>query len=102
MSNLQAIPSVDQLLQTQSALDLIAVYGRPLTLNALRLALVEVRARLIADPQAAAPKNDLILADAESRLTAWTKPTLRPVINATGVILHTNLGRRFPPVANGR
>ncbi len=93
MSNLQAIPSVDQLLQTQSALDLIAVYGRPLTLNALRLALVEIRARLIADPQAAAPKNDLILADAESRLTAWTKPTLRPVINATGVILHTNLGR---------
>ncbi len=93
MSNLQAIPSVDQLLQTQSALDLIAVYGRPLTLNALRLALVEIRARLIADPQAAVPKNDLILADAESRLTAWTKPTLRPVINATGVILHTNLGR---------
>ena len=93
MSNLQAIPSVDQLLQTQSALDLIAVYGRPLTLNALRSALDEIRARLIADPQAAAPKNDRILADAESRLAAWTKPTLQPVINATGVILHTNLGR---------
>ena len=93
MSNLQAIPSVDQLLQTQSALDLIAVYGRPLTLNALRSALDEIRARLIADPQAAAPKNDRILADAESCLAAWTKPTLQPVINATGVILHTNLGR---------
>ena len=93
MSNLQAIPSVDQLLQTQSALDFIAVYGRPLTLNALRSALDEIRARLIADPQAAAPKNDRILADAESCLAAWTKPTLQPVINATGVILHTNLGR---------
>ncbi|MEW6406705.1 MAG: L-seryl-tRNA(Sec) selenium transferase, partial [Chloroflexota bacterium] len=30
---------------------------------------------------------------AESRLVTWTRPTLLPVINATGVILHTNLGR---------
>ena len=36
---------------------------------------------------------DLILTQAESRLRAWTNPTLLPVINATGVILHTNLGR---------
>lgn len=93
MSNFQAIPSVDQLLQTQKATDLIAVYGRPLTLNALRLALDEVRARLKTNHQAAAPENDLILSDAESCLAAWTKPTLQPVINATGVILHTNLGR---------
>jgi len=36
---------------------------------------------------------EVILAQAESHLTAWTSPTLLPVINATGVILHTNLGR---------
>jgi L-seryl-tRNA(Ser) seleniumtransferase len=35
----------------------------------------------------------VILSQAESHLTAWTASTLRPVINATGVILHTNLGR---------
>ncbi len=93
MSNLQAIPSVDQLLQTQTAMDLIAIYGRPLILNALRSALDEIRTRLVADSQAAVPGNSLILADAESRLAAWIKPTLQPVINATGVILHTNLGR---------
>ena len=28
-----------------------------------------------------------------ARLRAWTAPTLQPVINATGVIIHTNLGR---------
>ena len=93
MSNLQAIPSVDQLLQTQTVMDLIAMYGRPLTLNALRSILDEIRARLVADPQAAPPQIDFILSQADARLIAWTKPTLQPVINATGVILHTNLGR---------
>ncbi len=74
------------------------MYGRPLTLDALRKTLSDVRARLKSEPQAAAPENDSILSDAEYRLSAWTKPTLQPVINATGVILHTNLGRA--PLSN--
>jgi L-seryl-tRNA(Ser) seleniumtransferase len=93
MTNLQTLPSVEQLLQTQRARDLITHYGRPLTLDALRSTLDEVRTRLKLDPQMAAPENDLILSQAESHLSAWTMPTLQPVINATGVILHTNLGR---------
>ena len=93
MTNLQTLPSVEQLLQTQHAGDLIAQYGRPLTLDALHSILDEVRTRLKLDPQVAAPENDLILSQTESRLSAWTAPTLQPVINATGVILHTNLGR---------
>ncbi len=93
MNNLRTLPSIEQLLQTRRAADLIAVYGRALTLDALRSTLADVRARLKPDPEAAAPENDSILSDAESRLSAWTKPTLRPVVNATGVILHTNLGR---------
>ena len=93
MTNLQTLPSVEQLLQSQRAGDLIAHYGRPLTLDALRSTLDEVRARLKLDPQIAAPENVLIFSQAKSRLSAWTAPTLQPVINATGVILHTNLGR---------
>ena len=93
MTNLQTLPSVEQLLQTQHAGDLIAHYGRPLTLDALRSTLDEVRTRLKLDPKAVASENDLILSQAESRLSVWTAPTLQPVINATGVILHTNLGR---------
>ena len=77
----------------QRAGDLIAHYGRPLTLDALRSTLDEVRTRLKLDPEAVASENDLILSQAESRLSVWTGPTLQPVINATGVILHTNLGR---------
>ncbi len=93
MTNLQTLPSIEQLLQSRHAANLIKQYGRPLTLDALRSTLDEVRARLKLDPQAAAPENDSILSRAESRLASWTASTLKPVINATGVILHTNLGR---------
>lgn len=91
MTNLRNLPSVDQLLK--HADDLIARFGRPLTLDALRLTLDETRARLKHDRGSASPSFDSILASAESHLAAWTTPSLAPVINATGVILHTNLGR---------
>jgi len=98
MTNLQTLPSIEQLLQTPRAADLIARYGRPLTLDALRSTLDETRARLKLAPQLAAPENDFILSQTESHLSAWTASTLQPVINATGVILHTNLGRA--PLSN--
>ncbi len=79
-------------------MELIAAYGRPLTLDALRSTLDETRARIKTGLQSVAPEMDLILSHAESHLSAWTKPTLQPVINATGVILHTNLGRA--PLSN--
>jgi len=91
MSELRNLPSVEQLLQ--NATHLIEMYGRPLTLDALRLTLDSTRARFKTDPETALPSTDLILTESESHLTTWTKPTLLPVINATGVILHTNLGR---------
>jgi L-seryl-tRNA(Ser) seleniumtransferase len=90
---LRNLPSIDGLLQTETAAHLIARFGRPLTLDALRQILDDIRARFKLNPTMALPLPDLILAQAESTLTAWTKPTLVPVINATGVILHTNLGR---------
>lgn len=91
MNSLRDLPSVEQLLQ--SATHLIDNYGRPLTLDALRLTLDETRARFKADPEIALPSIDSILTQAESHLTTWTASSLYPVINATGVILHTNLGR---------
>jgi L-seryl-tRNA(Ser) seleniumtransferase len=99
MSQLRNLPSVEQLLQTQTATELIATYGRPLTLDAIRVSLDEVRTRIKATPQTDAPSTDLILTRAESHLSAWTAATLAPVINATGVILHTNLGRA--PLSEG-
>ena len=91
MNSLRDLPSVEQLLQ--NATYLIETYGRPLTVDALRLTLDETRARFKLNPETALPSMDIILSQAESHLSASTAPTLLPVINATGVILHTNLGR---------
>ena len=91
MKSLRNLPAIEQLLQASG--DLIAAYGRPLTLDALRTTLDDVRARFKQDPELALPSQAEILSLAESRLISWTKPTLIPVINATGVIIHTNLGR---------
>ena len=91
MTSLRNLPSVEQLLQI--ATDLIAAYGRPLTLHALRASLDDARARFKLHPELALPSIEEILFQAASYLSAWTQPTLIPVINATGVIIHTNLGR---------
>jgi L-seryl-tRNA(Ser) seleniumtransferase len=39
------------------------------------------------------PEQSVLLAEIDGHLAGWTAPTLQPVINAAGVILHTNLGR---------
>jgi len=91
--NLRGLPSVEQLLQTRLAAELIANYGRPLTLQAIRSSLDEVRRRISKGGEATLPDREIILTQAASLLHIWTTPTLLPVINASGVILHTNLGR---------
>ncbi len=91
MSDLRALPSVDALLQTESAERMIAIYGRGMTVEALRTSLAA--ARQAAAQGDAVPDQDTLLAHSETILRAWFKPTLVEVINASGVVLHTNLGR---------
>jgi L-seryl-tRNA(Ser) seleniumtransferase len=91
--NLRGLASVEQLLQTQLAAELIADYGRPLTLQAIRNVLEKIREDASTSKSITLPDREIILTDATALLEAWTFPTLLPVINASGVILHTNLGR---------
>ena len=93
MTDLRSLPSVDKLLKSQTSAELVAAYGRPLVLDAFRTVLDEIRAAYTEDNTKPIPPADTLLNLAGSRLEAWTQPTLHPVINATGVILHTNLGR---------
>jgi L-seryl-tRNA(Ser) seleniumtransferase len=88
---LRSLPSIDRLLQTSQVIAWIEQFGRPLTLEALRLTLAEVR-------QEYSDKNEIpsiaqLIERVGVQLEGWTTPTLQAVINATGVILHTNLGR---------
>jgi L-seryl-tRNA(Ser) seleniumtransferase len=91
MSDLRALPSVDRLLKAQQALGWVETYGHALTVEALRAALDEARLRF--PKEGLIPGDEILLARAGKFLAEWTAPTLLPVINATGVILHTNLGR---------
>lgn len=91
MTSLRDLPSVEVLLQTAPVQAWIADYGRPLTVEAVRSVLEQVRAQF--SPGQAIPGHVVLLDRIEARLQGWTAPTLLPVINATGVILHTNLGR---------
>ncbi len=85
--SLRELPSVDRLLGL--AADLVGDYGHPLTAQVLR----EVLDGLRADPPAAMPDPAAIVDLARQRLAEVTAPPLQHVINATGVIIHTNLGR---------
>jgi L-seryl-tRNA(Ser) seleniumtransferase len=85
------LPSVDFLLQTAPIRGWMSTYGRPLTLEATRTTLNETRERFARD--GTIPSQDELIRQIGDLLEQWTLPTLRPVINASGVILHTNLGR---------
>ncbi len=91
--NLHGLPSVEQLLQTKYAGELVASYGRPLTLRSIRSSLDNARTQARTGRESKLPDLESLLRDAAALLQCWTAPTLLPVINASGVILHTNLGR---------
>ncbi|MDD5370752.1 MAG: L-seryl-tRNA(Sec) selenium transferase, partial [Anaerolineaceae bacterium] len=92
MTDLRSLPSVDQLLQTRQAAEMISTYGRPLTLEAIRLVLAEMRTSDL-KPDDPVPANTALISRAQEKCAAWVAPSLVAAINATGVILHTNLGR---------
>lgn len=89
--NLRNLPSVDHLLQSETAGELISVYGRPLTIQAIRDQLEMARTSI--RDGAPPPGDSDLLEGARQTLKNLLVPSLRPVINATGVIIHTNLGR---------
>lgn len=93
MSGLSSLPSVERLLQTEDVDLLVRKYGRPLTLDAIRLTLDELRREVKAAPDSVIPPPSVIVRRTESHLSRLERSSIQPVINATGVILHTNLGR---------
>ncbi|MBN1967593.1 MAG: L-seryl-tRNA(Sec) selenium transferase [Anaerolineae bacterium] len=88
---LRALPSVDALLSTDTGEVLAAEYGQAHAVEALRNTLDAAREAIRAG--GTTPTADGLLAAAGELLRERAAPTLRPVINATGVIVHTNLGR---------
>lgn len=93
LNPLRDLPQVQRLLELPEALALAERHGRAALTDTLRRVLDGVRANVLAGTAAAVPDNAAILHRAADLLTLRARPGLRAVINATGIVLHTNLGR---------
>jgi L-seryl-tRNA(Ser) seleniumtransferase len=82
------LPSVDEVLRTQTAVRAVDRFGRLAVVGAVREALAAARAS-----RAGAMGADETAAAAAAQLEADASPRLKPVYNLTGTVLHTNLGR---------
>ena len=91
LEQLRLLPSIDELLQSTMGQQLISAYSRPLATRAVRASVLKARAAI--RQGALCPSYDELLADAARMLEREIRPNLHPVINATGVIINTNLGR---------
>jgi L-seryl-tRNA(Ser) seleniumtransferase len=96
----KALPSVDRLLGSQAVAPLIECFGRQAVLSAVRSLLEHERAVLTAGAALADCSLDAFAARLASRLNRDLAPRQRRVLNFTGTVLHTNLGRApLPPEA---
>ncbi len=90
-SKYRALPSVDRLLADDRVKRLTESYSREAVLNLVRGHLQEARSAIGNGNDS--PAFDEVVRSIEETAASLWKPWPRPVINATGVIIHTNLGR---------
>ena len=90
-NQLRSLPSVNDLLSTSQGQSLILASSHEMAVAVLRAALAQARADIRAGTHG--PTKESLLLTAEILLQQRQQPRLRPVINATGVIVNTNLGR---------
>lgn len=91
-ARLRRLPAVDALLADDSAHILVQQHSRDLVVAALRAELDSARRAILAGREIDIAPSAIIQRAGEDLLREQ-QPSLRPVINATGVIIHTNLGR---------
>lgn len=90
------IPAIDRLLAAPEVQELVDLFGRARVVTVLRDVSDAVRSEIATDPDAWSTRVDelpVYVERARAALEAGDVPSLRRVVNATGVVLHTNLGR---------
>ncbi|MCZ7570210.1 MAG: L-seryl-tRNA(Sec) selenium transferase [Ardenticatenaceae bacterium] len=88
---LQQLPGVDRLLQDNQLASACDQAGRDVVVAAVRDVLAGQRRTILAGGNP--PTTAHLISEVLRTVAERTQPTLRPIINATGVIIHTNLGR---------
>ncbi|MCH7557919.1 MAG: L-seryl-tRNA(Sec) selenium transferase [Planctomycetes bacterium] len=97
---LRKLPSVDGLLKDPDLDSLVAEVGRKVVADSIRRAVDEVREILISQTASEMDETAIrqkIIADTKRCVKAVMRPYYRRVVNATGIILHTGLGRAVLP-----
>jgi L-seryl-tRNA(Ser) seleniumtransferase len=91
------LPSVERVVSSRPGAALSARYAREAVVEAVRAALEELRAAIKGGAEAddTALSADAVAGRAAAILARRARARIQPVINATGVILHTNLGRAW-------
>lgn len=92
-TTLSTLPKVDKLLKNPKVEDLTARYSKRVVTQAIRDALSVTRSRIISGEKEIKVSEPSLVSLIEDWLISFHTPSLVPVINATGVVLHTNLGR---------
>ena len=89
---LRGLPSVDELLRADELQAYIRASSAALVAGNLRAALDEIRSQINSGNRGGAPKDEIIAMTIE-KIALLLRPSVRRVINASGTILHTNIGR---------
>ena len=90
---LSSLPAVDKLLLNPKVEDLVDQYSKKVVTKAVREAISITRERLLSDEEDIEVTEPSLVSLIDDWLLRTHKTMLRPVINATGIVLHTNLGR---------
>lgn len=93
MSPLRNIPKVDRVLEFAEVRKALDIHPRQLVIDAIRNVLELLRAEIRSGIAALPIDYDLIAVRIQKELDCLNAPTLKRVINGTGVVIHTNLGR---------
>lgn len=89
---LSALPSVDELLRSPEGLEWLSIYRRRVVVQAIRDLVASGRRAILAGDKTSFDRKALIR-DILNQIQRNSSSSLRRVINATGIVLHTNLGR---------
>jgi L-seryl-tRNA(Ser) seleniumtransferase len=92
-SELSKIPSVDEFLKSPHGEKQLASYPRKIVLRAIREVLDVKRKEILKSGSPGELSVHTISVEVEQKIREIASPKLRPLINATGVVIHTNLGR---------
>ena len=98
VQQLKMIPKVDRVLEWEEVRKLLASHPRELLLRAVRSVLDRLRAGARAGGlDDSAFQERAVCAEVARELKLLTKPSLKRVINGSGIVIHTNLGRSILP-----